>query len=162
MLVVADASPINILIRIGHIDILGILFSRVVIPPVVAAEMSHESTPSVVRGWLAQRPPWLEIRAPTFVDDTIDVDQGERDAICLARELRADLLLVDDQAGRKAAASLGLPVTGTLGVLERAAALELLSLSDAIDRLRRTDFRISEAILEQALWREAERGKGSK
>ncbi len=56
MLVVSDASPLNVLIRIGLVDVLERLFGRVVIPPVVAREMSHPQTPAVVRDWLANRP----------------------------------------------------------------------------------------------------------
>ena len=157
MLVVSDASPINILIRIDYVGVLGAMFGHVVIPPVVAAEMRHPNTPQKVRDWIAQPPSWLAIRAPLFVDQTIDVDPGEREAIGLALELHPDLLLVDDQAARKAAMDLGLPVTGTVGVLERAATQDLLSLVEAVQRLRGTDFRISEDILEQALDREVER-----
>jgi predicted nucleic acid-binding protein len=48
------------------------------------------------------------------------LDAGEEDAIALALELHADLLLMDDEAGAIAARARGLEVTGTLGVLQRA------------------------------------------
>lgn len=157
MLVVSDSSPLNILVRIDLADVLGALCARVVIPTVVAAEMSHPNTPGKVRKWLLQRPTWLEVRSPSVVDTSLDVDPGEREAICLARELHADLLLVDDRAARNAAIQIGLAVTGTLGVLEQAAARQLLSLPQVVEKLRQTDFRLSEALFQQVLERDAVR-----
>jgi predicted nucleic acid-binding protein len=49
MIVVSDASPVNVLMRIGYVDVLPILFQSVIIPPAVASELSHSSTPEVVR-----------------------------------------------------------------------------------------------------------------
>lgn len=49
MLVVSDASPLNILLRIGHVDVLPALFMQVAIPTSVAEEMSRSATPAVVR-----------------------------------------------------------------------------------------------------------------
>lgn len=56
MLVVSDASPINILVRIGHIDILPRLFDRVLIPGTVAKELSHKRTPPEVLAWIQSGP----------------------------------------------------------------------------------------------------------
>ncbi len=64
MLVVSDASPINILVRLGFADILAALFTSVVIPPSVAEEMSRDATPEIVRKWVAQAPAWLSVQAP--------------------------------------------------------------------------------------------------
>jgi predicted nucleic acid-binding protein len=73
----------------------------------------------------------------------------EREAIQLAREEHADLLLMDERAGVKAARQLGLPVTGTLGVLASAARRGLLNIDAALSRLRATDFRCTPRLLEQ-------------
>jgi predicted nucleic acid-binding protein len=62
------------------------------------------------------------------------LDPGEREAIQLASELSADLLLMDDREGRLFALRRQLPVTGTLGVLERADLVGLLSDLDGIAR----------------------------
>jgi predicted nucleic acid-binding protein len=50
MLVVSDASPVNVLIRIGQINVLPILFKAVVVPTAVAEEMFRPATPQIVRG----------------------------------------------------------------------------------------------------------------
>lgn len=55
MIVVSDASPLNVLVRIGHVEILSNLFGSVIIPPAVAAELTHARTPDPVRNWLAVR-----------------------------------------------------------------------------------------------------------
>ncbi|HEU4391182.1 MAG TPA: DUF3368 domain-containing protein, partial [Blastocatellia bacterium] len=85
---------------------------------------------------------------------------GEREAIALAIELKADAILIDDRDG-SAARRQGLTALGTLSVLERAAEEKLLNLRETIDRLRQTTFRlppveIIEAILEPEKERRSE------
>ncbi len=87
MLVVSDASPVNVLVRIGHIETLPKLFQTVAIPPAVERELSHAATPAAVREWMASRPKWLQVRKPSHVDLHLTRDPGEREAICLAREM---------------------------------------------------------------------------
>ena len=65
----------------------------------------------------------------------------EAQAIGLALERRADLLLMDERDGTIAARALGLTVTGTLGVLDRAAFLGLADLPTMFARLCNTNFR---------------------
>lgn len=156
MIVVSDSSPLNILVRIAAIEVLPALFHRVFIPPAVAAELSHESTPAIVRGWLSGTPGWLTIRAPAKVDPTIQFDDpGEREAISLAAEINADAILVDDQRARRAAQQRGLVTVGTVGALEAAAAKGIVDLPTVLRRLVATDFRISPTILEAALERDS-------
>ena len=70
----------------------------------MAEELNHESTPDAVRTWLAGRPNWLEIRQPTrTLAPEVDLDKGEREAIALAEEVAADLLLVDEWDARQEA-----------------------------------------------------------
>src|SRR5207244_5984193 len=103
MIVVSDASPLNVLVRIENVSVLETLFQSVFIPPAVAAELSHSGTPRSVREWLSAKPAWLNIRAPAQIDPTLDFDDaGEREAISLALELKADYLLADDRKARRA------------------------------------------------------------
>ena len=151
MLVVSDASPINILIRIGYVDILPALFERILIPSTVADEMRHPQTPKIVQDWLAAPPAWFEVKTATHIDAALDVDAGEREAICLAIELKADLLLVDDLKARRAAQRLKLPITGTIGVLKTGIERGLVDRKTAADRLRATDFSVSDELLNELL-----------
>ena len=159
MLVVSDASPLNILIRLEHVNILPTLFGQVIIPTAVAEELSRAATPQVVRDWLVSNPAWREIRAPLHPEDPSAIrHRGEREAISLARELNADLLLVDGRKASKTAHQLGIPTVGTLGILERAADQGLLNLQRVFDRIRsETDFFVTDELLNFVLHRQAQR-----
>jgi predicted nucleic acid-binding protein len=155
MLVVSDASPLNILVRLGQISVLASLFKTVVVPASVADEMSRAATPPLVRDWIAQPPSWLSVRTPASgVRECTLRHRGERDAIRLAQELRADAILLDEDKPRAQATKLGLRVVGTIGVLEQAANRGLIADLRAVhDQLRETDFYISDEILNASLAR---------
>ena len=122
-LVIADTSPINYLLLIGHIDILHKLFERVIVPEIVRDELKHPKAPAVVRNWIASPPEWVETRnAKVEIHDPVleSLDAGEEAAITLALEGHADLLLMYDEEGVAVARGTGLEVTGTLGILVRA------------------------------------------
>jgi hypothetical protein len=85
------------------------------------------------------------------------LDKGESAAIALAIDLRPAAVLIDERAGSAIARELGLPVTGTLGVLDEAARRKLISLPDAIDRLKRTSFRYPRSIVARLLEEDARR-----
>ena len=120
--------------------------------------MRHPGSPDAVRSFGHSPPPWLVIRSPVSVSRDSRLDPGEAAAIALAEELRADTLLLDERDGRRAARERGLQVFGTLGVLERAARLDLIDLPRSIDRLRRTNFHIREDVLLDILRRDRSRG----
>jgi predicted nucleic acid-binding protein len=84
---------------------------------------------------------------------------GEREAIALAAELSVDALLVDDRDARQQADKLGIPVVGTLRVLADAAEHGFGDLAVAVDRLRETNFRASEHLLQRLLDRAAQERK---
>lgn len=88
MLIVADSSPLNILIRIEYVEILPKLFGAVCIPPEVQAELSELRTPDTVRTFIANPPAWLEVRTPARVEPIPPLHRGEEAAISLARDSR--------------------------------------------------------------------------
>ena len=100
MIVVSDTSPLNYLILIEAAHILPILFETVYVPHRVAAELDHATAPEQVRSWIAAPPIRLSIRSPTKSDLNLKLDPGEVDAICLAEELHADHLSIDEWAAR--------------------------------------------------------------
>jgi predicted nucleic acid-binding protein len=127
--VIADTSPINYLILIGQIDILPLLYTHLVIPWDVYTELTDIGAPLQVRRWAAQLPAWLEVRqSPDRDASLMDLDAGESAAIALAKLESEVLLLIDESSGRPEAARRGIPNTGTLGVLRRAATESLLDL----------------------------------
>jgi len=151
MLVVADSSPLIVLVNIGHVHVLPRLFGQVVIPPQVLAELERSNRPQAVREFVASRPTWLVERTPTALQPIPALHAGELAAISLALELKADLLLIDEVRGRQAAAGRHIPFTGTIGVLELAADRALLDLADAFERVKNTDFWISPELLDERL-----------
>jgi predicted nucleic acid-binding protein len=86
-------------------------------------------------------------------DQSLNVDEGEREAISLAREVNAKAILIDDRKGRAEAIRCGLRVAGTIGLLEAAGRSGLLDFSVAIERLRQTNARLDEKVIEAALVR---------
>src|ERR1022692_1843732 len=118
MIVVGDSGPLHYLILIDLIDLLPRLYGTVLIPPAVFSELTATSTPRKVASWVSHPPEWLQVR-PVSRDAirgiTEDLDDGEREAT-LAEAVRADLVLMDDLAGRAEARRRKLRVTRTLGI----------------------------------------------
>jgi len=148
---------LHYLILCGAETALPRLFNQVVIPPTVFHELQQPNTPPLVRQWVRSLPPWAAVQAPKALDLALDVDAGELEAICLAREIKADAVLMDDRAGRSAAIHCGLAVIGTIGLLEAAAMRGLLELPQAMERLRQTNARLDPELIHAALERDKAR-----
>jgi predicted nucleic acid-binding protein len=150
MIVVADSGPLHYLVLLDHAELLHRFYGEVVVPEAVAIELSSPSAPLVVRDWMSHAPSWLSV-VPVEADRvqavTDDLDLGERAAIALAGALNADLLLIDEAAGRAEARRRKLRVTGTLGVLRAAAELGLVDVPELILRIKSTSFYADDALL---------------
>jgi len=151
VIVVSNTSPLNYLILIDRVGILPTLFQTVVAPETVARELAHERAPDPVRAWIANPTAWLDILSPKAPDSGIALGVGERDAICLALELSATLLLLDDKAARRVAKERGLRVAGTPGILELASRNALVNLPSAVAALERTSYRIRADVVRKIL-----------
>ena len=105
MIVVSDTSPVCYLTLIGHPDVLPALFGRVEIPGAVASELSAADAPPLVSQLMNQLPPWLTVHsvAPVSNADLNRLHVGEREAILLAEQLNADLIVLDEKAARRRA-----------------------------------------------------------
>jgi predicted nucleic acid-binding protein len=107
---------------------------------------------AAVRDWLSRAPAWFSVvpvEADRIQEVTDQLDLGERAAIALAGTIHADLLLIDDAAGRAEAKR----VTGTLGVLRAAAERGLVNVPELVTRLKATTFYADEALLKSAFGR---------
>ena len=148
MIVVSDTSPINYLVLIELQDLLPKLLDRVLIPEAVHRELQSTEAPDPIKRFLAETPDWLEVRASPEIGSALrHLDSGEREAISLALSIGADSVLVDERKGRQAAREQGLRVSGTLGVIRLSADQGLITLKDALDRLEKTNFRVSPRLL---------------
>jgi predicted nucleic acid-binding protein len=160
MIVVADTTPLNYLVQIQHADLLPRLFDRVVIPQAVFEELQDAETPDVVQSWLSDVRSWLRVQPVTSSrpDPALDhLDAGEREAITLAEELKADQILLDEMDARREAARRRLPFIGTLGVLRRAAQLDLIDLPSSLVQLQRTTFYVDPELIRSLLEEDAQR-----
>ena len=157
--VVSDTSPLHYLILCGTEEILPKLFQQVVIPPTVFAELQQTNTPPPVKKWADALPDWVVVQSPIHLSAGLDVDRGELEAISLAREIHAAAVLMDDLAGRWAAAQCGLPVVGTLGLFEQASIRGLIDLPGVIGRLRQTNVRLDSKLIQAVLDRHQARPK---
>ena len=120
MIVVSASSPLTSLAAIGQLGLLERLYSRVLIPSAVAEELRFGEK-------LKAHPPFLAITPWIEVHEVLDhfaveellgrLDLGEAEAIVLAREQGAGLLLMDEKPGRKVAAENHLETIGVLGIL---------------------------------------------
>lgn len=149
MTVVSDTSPVCYLTLIGCSDVLPALFGRVEIPGAVASELSADDAPPTVSQLMTQTPAWLTVHSVASEPDA-DLNRlhdGEREAIRLAEQLNADLIVLDEKTARRIASQRGLRVTGTLGVLKEAAERGLVDLPVAVERLKQTNFRVSPRLL---------------
>jgi predicted nucleic acid-binding protein len=153
MLVIADSSPLIVLVAIEHIDVLPKLFKQVIIPPAVSNELRNPRRAQSVRDFFLAEPAWLRVQSPSRVEQIPELHLGEMEALSLAIELRADLVLVDERKAYREAVARKLNAIGTVRVLERAAEEGLLELTDAFVRLKRTDFWISHDLLDERLKR---------
>jgi predicted nucleic acid-binding protein len=156
MIVVADSSPLHYLILLGQGELLVRLYGDVVIPDAVAAELQAAGSPPEVRGWLGRPPSWLRVMTVTpdeVASVTADLDLGERTAIALAGRLRADLLLIDESAGRAEARRRSIRITGLLGVLRTAADLGFIDVRDVLGRLEATNFYVDGSLLKSIFGR---------
>jgi predicted nucleic acid-binding protein len=148
MIVVADTSPLNYLIRLGYPDLLHEIYGRVLAPHAVLIEMQHPEAPPEVRAWAFAAPTWLEEIYVRQLDATLaaELGAGEREAISLALQVHADVLLIDERFGRQEAEVRHIEVAGTLAVLLQAGLRGFLDFSEVMKHLRQIGFRVSQSI----------------
>jgi len=158
--VVADTGPLNYLILIEAVDLLPRIFSEVSIPSGVRDELSHPKAPIAVRSWIADPPAWLNIVSVgslPLIGPSV-LDQGENQAIALAFQQQADIV-IDDRDGVLQARKMNLEAIGTLAVLVRASQREWIQLPEMFRRLRATSFRSPVHLMARMLEEDALRKK---
>ncbi len=158
MSVVSNTSPILNLAIVNHLELLRQQFGKILIPNGVLEELKvgeeRPGSPAIREAILSG---WIQIRkvsnGPLVQVLRQSLDGGESEAIALAIELKASWTLLDEREGRKVAKSLGLNVTGILGILLRARqAGEFEQIQPVIDDLiNKAGFRIAPELLAQIL-----------
>ncbi len=148
--VIADATPLIYLAAIGKFDLLGVLYGRIVIPYAVYDEVV---TQGVGRPGAAETAgaAWVDRQAvsdPAKVTSLqTHLDRGESEAIVLAEKLHADLVVMDESAGRRVLAGRGIAFIGTVGVLMQAKQQGLIAaLKPELDQLRACGFHLTDRV----------------
>jgi predicted nucleic acid-binding protein len=138
IVVVSDASPIRALHFLGLLPILGELYGYVVVPTAVEEELlsprtQFDSVDLSEYDFIRIHTPSDQRQVKAFLQT---LHRGESEALALALELQADLLLIDELAGRKIARDNGVRPLGTLGVLLEAKSKGLVpKVGPLMDRL---------------------------
>jgi len=144
--VVSNTSPLLYLHQLGSIDLLPVLYSQVIVPVSVVEELTAgraagHDVPNVAAL------PWARVvSSPTLALLALatDLGKGEAEAIAIAHERNA-LLILDDGLARRHAQIVGVTLTGTLGVLVKAkAAGHIPTVAPLVSRLTELGFRLSE------------------
>ena len=156
MIVVSNTSPISNLAVLGHLPLLQQVYTRIIIPTAVAEEIARVAT-IYTQAAIVPTLDWIQIQQLTNNEPIEslreEVDAGEAEAIALALELNADLLLIDEELGRIVASRYGLKVKGLLGVLITAKRLgRILAVKPVMDNLIvQARFRVSQQLYADVL-----------
>jgi predicted nucleic acid-binding protein len=160
---VSDSSPLISLARIGRLDLLQGLFHEIWVPPAVEQELTPKGKKKGASALRAAT--WIKVQdlsLQSLKPVSSSLGRGERAAIALAREKGLELLM-DDPAGRREAARLGVPVLGTVGLLLEAKAQSLIpEVKPLLDALLAEGFRLSPRLYERILRRAKESKKSSR
>lgn len=159
MIIISDTTPIISLLKAEQLDLLEKLFHEVIIPKAVYNELisnvKFRNEAQIIKNC-----------SYIFVEEVIDtksvnifrrvtgLDAGESEAIVMADEKKADLLLMDERKGRMVAKQMGLTITGTVGILLQSFDEGLLNadeIRESINKLKECGIRISDSLYDLIL-----------
>jgi predicted nucleic acid-binding protein len=151
--VVSNTTPIISLLKLSKLDILKNLYSEISIPYAVFQEVEAGKNKDYYKNlsnlnWFRI----IEIQDKKAVKYFLDLDSGEAEAIVLATEIKADLILLDEKLGRFHAKHADLKVTGTIGVLIKAKKEGLINeLKPLLFELTKKEVWISDKLINEIL-----------
>lgn len=156
MIVVSDASPLGNLGRIGKLSLLHDSHGDIVVPEAVWQEVVVEGKgrPGEETIGAADWVKVQEVKNRELVRSLIQqLDAGESEAIALAVESQADLLLMDEKLGREVAQHFGLRFIGVVGMLAEAKKQgDIKEIKPILDDLRyKAGFRVSDDLYNRVL-----------
>jgi predicted nucleic acid-binding protein len=151
--VISNTTPLVSLWLLNHLDLLRDLYGEIFIPPTVHSEFL--ATEMAVRQMSLTGAPWIRVAPltqPRRVLAYAGLDRGEAEVLALAEEQSARLVLIDERAGRRYARRMGLPFTGTLGVLLLAKESGLIqAVKPLIEMLHQAGMYLGEDLIEGVL-----------
>lgn len=159
MIIISDTTPIISLLKAEQLDLLQKLFQEVIIPKAVYNELISNTK-------FQNEAQIIKECSYIFVEEVIDtksvnifrrvtgLDAGESEAIVMADEKKADLLLMDERKGRIVAKQMGLTITGTVGILLQSydeGLLNAYEIRESIYKLKECGIRISDSLYDLIL-----------
>lgn len=142
-IIVSDTSSLILLEKINRLDILKSLFGKISITPRVKKELN------------ISLPGFIEVLTPKNqhsqkILESI-LDSGEASILALALENENSLLIIDEYKGRREAKTLGIKYTGIIGIIILAKEKGIIkSVTEVLEEIQQTDFRISESLIKEA------------
>ena len=159
MIVVSDTTPIISLIKINRLDLLKELFNEVLIPDAVFRELTT-NTVFANEAQIVRTSSFLKVssvqnhKALQLLQAVSGLDDGESEAIILADELKASVLVMDEKKGMKVAQKMGIQITGTVGILIQAYDEKKVTADEIksyLTQLKNSNIRLSDSLIQQAL-----------
>jgi hypothetical protein len=151
--VVSNTTPIISLLKIDKLHVLKELYGVIYLPLEVFNEIEAGKNKDFYVD--LSKFEWIKIQKiknKKSLSYFLDLDKGEAEAIVLATEIGADLIILDETLGRFHAKHAGLKVTGTLGILLKAKQLGFVSeLKSLLLELRIKGIWLSDRLIEEML-----------
>lgn len=144
--IICNTSPLQYLHQLGLLSAVHKIVGQLIIPPAVVAEIEEGK----VRGmdlpdlhqldWVLVRTPQSQVSAPLVTD----LGPGETEVLMLALESPQSTVVLDDALARQFAETLGLRLTGTLGLLLDAKQAGLVpAVTPVLDQLQALRFHLA-------------------
>ena len=159
MIIISDTTPLISLMKISQLKLLKEMFGEILIPEAVFDELTTNDSfkteaEQIKSCQFIKKVKVKEEKAVNILRRTSGLDLGESEAIVLADDNKADILLIDEAKGRQIAELMGLKIMGTVGILISAYESNLLSKSEVENSLiilKNSNRRISEKLFQYAL-----------
>ena len=153
--VISNSSPLIHLSRIGELTLLRYFFDEIIVPEAVYRECVIEGK-NREDAKRIRKAKWIKVAKIKNTDlkkaFMMVLDEGEAEAIVLALEKSADLILLDEYEARKVARNYTLNITGTIGVLIRAKYRgKIITLKDILEKLKETGFWLNDDLCTEIL-----------
>ena len=151
--VISNNSPLVGLLGINLLSLLQEFYTEVWIPRKVEQEFLKKDT--IVRREILKNASWIktvDLADPQTAEAYVGLDEGEAEALALAAEHDARLILLDEKQARQRAKEIGLKVKGTLGILLEAKEEGLIvAIKPLLIQLRANGMRMSESLINKVL-----------
>lgn len=159
MIIISDTTPIISLMKAEQLDLLQKLFHEVIIPQAVFLELvsntKFQKEAQIIRNCTyISVEEVVDTKSVNIFRRVTGLDAGESEAIVMADEKKADLLLMDERKGRIVAKQMGLAITGTVGILLQSFDEGLLNadeVRESTNKLKECGIRISDSLYDLIL-----------